>query len=68
MGDEYEKDVVGSIAAGWNAVLLDPQGNYTRYPLVEDHLHLSLQDATHRCPVLRVQSIRDLIQWLTAQA
>ncbi|KAK0388912.1 hypothetical protein NLU13_2489 [Sarocladium strictum] len=68
VGDEYEKDVVGSITAGWTAVLLDPQGDYTQYPLVEDHLHLSLRDATHRCPVLRVQSIRDLIQWITAQA
>lgn len=30
VGDEYEKDVVGAVGAGWNAVLIDREASTTR--------------------------------------
>jgi FMN phosphatase YigB (HAD superfamily) len=64
VGDEYEKDVEGSINAGWNAILLDPATESPRISRLEDHLDLSLANVTDKGPVMRVQSIGKLATWL----
>lgn len=65
VGDEHEKDVVGSAAAGWKPILLDPEGKATNFVSVEDHLDQTLEAATSQHSVLRVSSIRALANWLS---
>ncbi|KAL2212936.1 hypothetical protein CC79DRAFT_707 [Sarocladium strictum] len=64
VGDEYEKDVEGSVNAGWNAILLDPANESPRISRLEDHLDLSLAEVTNKGPAMRVQSIGKLATWL----
>lgn len=64
VGDEHEKDVQGSVNAGWNAILLDPANESPQIPRLEDHLDSSLPEVTHKNPVTKVQSIGKLAAWL----
>ncbi|KAK1251056.1 hypothetical protein MKX07_005611 [Trichoderma sp. CBMAI-0711] len=65
VGDEYAKDVVGASGAGWNPVLLDPDGNETEVASLEACPPQPLHDVFKRHAVVRVRSIRDLATWLT---
>jgi ribonucleotide monophosphatase NagD (HAD superfamily) len=64
VGDEYGKDVEGSTNAGWKAIFLDPTGSSPQIPRVEDHYDVLLSDAFQQQPVMRVQSIQNMIHWL----
>ncbi|KAH7163460.1 HAD-like domain-containing protein [Dactylonectria estremocensis] len=65
VGDEYAKDVVGALNAGWNPVLLDSDGYSTDTVRVEDHPIQTLEDTFKEHEVLRVHSIQNLATWLT---
>ncbi|SPN98656.1 uncharacterized protein DNG_01701 [Cephalotrichum gorgonifer] len=65
VGDEYAKDVVGAADAGWNPVLLDSSEHSANIPKLEDHPTDTLDDLFKAHAVVRVNSIQDLVTWLT---
>ncbi|KAH8650583.1 haloacid dehalogenase [Tricladium varicosporioides] len=65
VGDEYTKDVVGAINAGWNPVLLDVNEYSTSIPKLEDYPTQTLDDLFEEHTVVRVRSIQNLTMWLT---
>ncbi|KXJ86153.1 hypothetical protein Micbo1qcDRAFT_237089 [Microdochium bolleyi] len=72
VGDEYAKDVVGSLSAGWNSVLLDHEGSGSdthegqAIPILQDvgETTTSITDLFKESPVLSVRSIKDLVRCL----
>ncbi|KAH8776280.1 hypothetical protein F5883DRAFT_410102, partial [Diaporthe sp. PMI_573] len=63
VGDEYEKDVVGALGAGWNAVLIDAEEQHPQIPKCPD---AGAVDAVFTPgTALRVGNIGELVEWLT---
>lgn len=76
VGDEYAKDVVGSLGAGWNSVLLDHQesgSSSTHEGQIIPKLKgagqetASIADMFAASPVVSVHNIQDLIRCLRGQ-
>lgn len=65
VGDEYAKDVVGALNAGWNPVLLDAEGKSAEIPNLEDCSTKSIADLFEEHPVVRIASLQELATWLT---
>ncbi|KAG5999811.1 hypothetical protein E4U21_006292 [Claviceps maximensis] len=68
VGDEHAKDVVGALDAGWNPVLLDQKQEAADIPSLEDQSNLSISDIFQTSPVVRVQSIRNLVSWVLGES
>lgn len=64
VGDEYAKDVVGAVNAGWNPVLLDNNENSAGIPRLEDYSTYTLDEIFDAHAVIRVHSIQTLVTWL----
>ncbi|KAK3937438.1 putative haloacid dehalogenase protein [Diplogelasinospora grovesii] len=69
VGDEYDKDVVGALGAGWNAVLLNDGGADQGLSIreLENSPTKSLDDVFSGTSTLSVKSIRSLGDWLLAR-
>ncbi|KAH8807324.1 hypothetical protein F5884DRAFT_844368 [Xylogone sp. PMI_703] len=67
VGDEYAKDVVGAINAGWNPVLLDADEHSANIPRLEDQSTQTLDDLFKEHAVVRVRSIQNLATWFTSE-
>lgn len=65
VGDEYAKDVVGALNAGWNPVLLDADESAAGTPRLEDYPDQTLDGMSKEHNFLRVRSIQNLATWLT---
>ncbi|KAH8176690.1 hypothetical protein LIA77_05108 [Sarocladium implicatum] len=66
VGDEYAKDVEGSVNAGWKAILLAPDGSSLQAPEVEECADLTISAAFEKTSVMKVKSISNLVAWLTS--
>lgn len=72
VGDEYAKDVVGSLGAGWHSVLLSQDGpamtpDGGRILMFEDAVKKVPESITglfEQSPVIGVRSIGELVRWL----
>ncbi|KAH7031362.1 uncharacterized protein B0I36DRAFT_349447 [Microdochium trichocladiopsis] len=71
VGDEYAKDVEGSLNAGWRPVLLDHEGPSStpdgrRILMLEEAGHdtFSIASLFEKAPVIGVRSIQELVKWL----
>lgn len=65
VGDEYTKDVMGAMNAGWNPVLLDVNGQSPEIHSLEDSPAQNLDDLFREHGTVRVRSIQDLTSWLS---
>ncbi|KOS17424.1 putative uncharacterized hydrolase [Escovopsis weberi] len=67
VGDEFAKDVVGALDAGWNAVLLDEEGRDDgRLPWLEDLGDAgTVEDLFREYGAVRVRSLTSLMSWLS---
>ncbi|KAG6037218.1 hypothetical protein E4U19_002442 [Claviceps sp. Clav32 group G5] len=64
VGDEYAKDVMGALNAGWSPVLLDQHDKADDMPGLEQQTDQSITNVFQRSPVVKVRSIRNLVSWL----
>lgn len=66
IGDEYEKDVVGAVGAGWNAVLIDRENSRPSGGLewMDCRQPGDLFDALHSSNALGFSSLAKLTEWL----
>lgn len=64
VGDEYAKDIVGAVNAGWNPVLLDAGEHSADVLKLEDCPAKTLDDLFQEHGVVRVRSVQDLTAWL----
>ncbi|KAF7187811.1 hypothetical protein HII31_10711 [Pseudocercospora fuligena] len=66
IGDEYDKDVVGSLDAGWNAVLIDRDTPGQRQDLkwLDEELVGSLDQIFRTAKAVGFSSLEKLAQWL----
>ena len=68
VGDDYAKDAVGAINAGWNAVFLDVGGESPELAKLEDHHSQTLDELFKDSPIVRVQSLQGLKKWLSGES
>ncbi|EEU36446.1 uncharacterized protein NECHADRAFT_42619 [Fusarium vanettenii 77-13-4] len=68
VGDEHAKDVVGAANAGWKSVLLDGEEEAATIPRLEDHPNQTLEKLYKDKDVVTVDSLQNLIAWLTNDA
>ncbi|RSM02046.1 hypothetical protein CEP52_008169 [Fusarium oligoseptatum] len=68
VGDEHAKDVVGAANAGWKSVLLDGEEEAATIPRLEDHPNHTLEGLYKENDVVKVDSLQNLIAWLTNDA
>ena len=64
VGDEYAKDVLGALNAGWNAVLLGPDEESAAIPRLEDSPAATIETIFSGRDAVRVESIHYLLSWL----
>ena len=64
VGDEYEKDVVGSQKAGWKPIMLSDAQTPPGMTSIEDCQNDSIDQAFAMYTILHVNSIRQLSNWL----
>lgn len=66
VGDEYAKDVVGALDAGWNAVLVDREtaGKQTEVEWLNDQAPGSLFDVFMAARAVGFSSLAKLAEWL----
>jgi FMN phosphatase YigB (HAD superfamily) len=67
VGDEYEKDIVGSMKAGWNPVLLAEGETSLDIPKLEDIAAQSITELFGRHTMIRTKSIEYLAAWLAGK-
>ena len=67
VGDEYAKDVLGALNAGWNPVLLDIEEKSPDIHRLEDTPPQNLDDLFKEHGTVRVRSIEHLTLWLTCE-
>ncbi|KAK7947902.1 uncharacterized protein PG986_008788 [Apiospora aurea] len=67
VGDEHAKDVIGALNAGWDPVLLDVDGDSDAASKLTESHSRTLADSFKERPVLTVNSIRELVTWLTGK-
>ena len=70
VGDEYDKDVVGALNAGWNAVLIDRESPGQREDLkwLDDEPVGSLYEVFESAKAVGFSSLEKLSQWLPAKS
>jgi FMN phosphatase YigB (HAD superfamily) len=69
IGDEYAKDVVGALGAGWNAVLVDRErgGESEDVMPLDDEPVGSLYDVFEKQRAVAFRSLSRLAEWLPAK-
>ncbi len=65
VGDEYSKDVIGAMNASWNAILFEAYSYDAAIPNIKDDTAVNLEAMFQKSPVVGVDSIKDLVMWLT---
>jgi FMN phosphatase YigB (HAD superfamily) len=64
VGDDYAKDVVGAVNAGWNPVLFGTAEQApSNVPRLEDYPDRTLDDMFREHAVTRVDSLQNLARW-----
>lgn len=64
VGDEYEKDVVGSQQAGWKPVLLTDDQSLPGMGSIESCRDNEIDEAFANHSALRVRTVQELVMWL----
>jgi FMN phosphatase YigB (HAD superfamily) len=66
VGDEYKKDVVGAVEAGWKAVLIDEGASSQKDGLIwrDDDQPGSLQDLFQSSNAIGLRSLTKFAEWL----
>lgn len=69
VGDEYGKDVVGALDAGWNAVLIDREtsGKQAEVEWLDDRAPGSLLDVFTQARAVGLSSLAKLAEWLPSR-
>ncbi len=65
VGDEYEKDIRGALNAGWHPVFFDEEGGRCDVANLADLASKPLVDLFSRHEIVRVNSVRTLVEFLT---
>lgn len=70
VGDEYKKDVLGAVNAGWNAILVGPREEISRHSDVkwlEDHSAGNMSDVFTESRAIGISRLGVLEQWLSRE-